>query len=240
MPHPLAICLEDLDAGSPGERYLRCVALPGRQPGLRVDRAGVVLWRSDEAMACELWVSQDEKLILYRPAGGAPVTVRRVGRTLEVPFGKPVVLIDQDEVVAGMRRLRVHVHGVATTVAEPSPLPVPEKAARGGLRSAAAAVALGAALGGAALFQVRCHPPEPSPVPPLPEDRDAGAPPPDDAGAQQDIEVRVVPPEAPPEVEPPAPPPPPPEQIEVRETPPIAPFPDSVPGGKPSGEPKPE
>ena len=43
MPAPLAICLEDLDAGPRAAgRFLRCTALPGRQPGLRVGAAGEV------------------------------------------------------------------------------------------------------------------------------------------------------------------------------------------------------
>jgi hypothetical protein len=230
MPKPLAICLEDLDAPSAERRYLRCVALVGRAPGLRVDGAGTVLWRSDDAVACELWVSQDEKLILYRPAGGAPVTVRRAGRVLDVPYAKPVVLLYQAVFQVGARRTRVHVHGAAPAVAAPSLLPVPERTAtKGGLRGAAAAVAIGAALGGAALFEVRCNPPEVSPPPP-PEGNDAGVPLPDDAGTDQDIEVRIAPP-AP--VEMIEPPPPPPEPIEVREAPPTMPAPDKEAPGKP-------
>jgi hypothetical protein len=219
-PKPLAICLEHLDAHSPAERYLRCVAVVGRRPGLRVDGMGTVLWRSDEAVACELWVSQDEKLILYRPEGASAIEVRRTGRALDVPCAKPVVLLDQDEFQAGGKRMKVHVHGSVAAETAPSFLPVPERAAgKGGLRGAAAAVAIGAALGGAALFEVRCHPPEVQPNEPRPEPTDAGTPPPEDAATQQDIEVRVTPPEAPPEVAP-EPLPSPPEPIEVRENPP--------------------
>ncbi|MBI5499230.1 MAG: hypothetical protein HY907_03235 [Deltaproteobacteria bacterium] len=226
MPTPLAVCLEDLDARSPGERYLRCVAVPGRQPGLRVDPAGAVLWRGDGPVACELWVSMDQRLILYRPESAPAVVVRRAGRALDGPAGKPVVLLDQDGFEVGTKRMRVHVHGEAPAIAAPSFLPAPERAeARGGLRGAAAAVAIGAALGGAALFEVRCHPP--SPVEPTPRDdqQDAGAPPPEDAETQPDIEVRVQPPAIAP-MPPLPPPPPPPEPIEVRENPPGAPAPD--------------
>lgn len=227
MPTPLAICLEHLDARSPAERYLRCVALGGRQPGLRVDRAGTVLWRSDEQVACELWVSLDEKLILYRPAGAAPVTMWRAGRALEVPEGKPVVMLDQDEFLAGERRLRIHVHGAAPGTYAPSWLPAAEdKPARRPVRAAAAAVALGVALAGG--VEVRCHPPAPSPSGPEPgwNEPDAGAPPDDptvapaeDAATTPEIEVRV----APPSVAPMPPPPPPPPPVEVRENPPGAP-----------------
>jgi hypothetical protein len=56
MPKPMAICIEDLDS-QPKTKYLRCVALPGRQPGLRLDKAGSVLWQNDDGVSCELWVS---------------------------------------------------------------------------------------------------------------------------------------------------------------------------------------
>jgi hypothetical protein len=231
MPKPMAVCLEDLDPKSPAERYLRCVAVGGRQPGLRVDAHGTVLWRSDEAVACELWVSADEKMILYRPEGATPSTVSRAGRTLDVPEGKPVVLLGGDEFAVGPRRFRLHVHGPSPAVVEPSYLPVPEPKPAGGVRQAAAAVALGAVLGGSALIQVRCHPPAPMPpTEPPPGEGDAGNPPEQDA---EEIEVRVQPPVVapPPDWEPTPPPPPEPEPvivprddpIEVRDFPPGAP-----------------
>ncbi len=43
-PTPLAICLEDLDAPKEDERYLRYVALLGKQPGLTLDRQGGIKW----------------------------------------------------------------------------------------------------------------------------------------------------------------------------------------------------
>ena len=72
LPPAHAICLEDLQARSESERYLRCVALPGRQPGLGIRADGTVLWKADAALACELWVSADERLIAYRPMGAPP------------------------------------------------------------------------------------------------------------------------------------------------------------------------
>ncbi|MBI5490730.1 MAG: hypothetical protein HY905_25575 [Deltaproteobacteria bacterium] len=122
MPKPLAICLEDLNAGA-SPRYLRCVAITGREPGLRLDGAGAVLWKSDDDASCELWVSADERLVLYRRAEGAAVRVRRGGRSLDAPPSKPVVLLDQDRVEVGGRSLRIHIHGPATRVHPPSPLP---------------------------------------------------------------------------------------------------------------------
>lgn len=222
MPKPLAICLEDLEPGPGRPRYLRCVAVVGRAPGLRVDAGGSVLWKSDEAVACEIWVSQDEKLILYRPAGGAPVTVRREGRSLEVPEAKPVVLLDQDRFEVGTRGVRVHIHGAIDHVYAPSPLPEPVPAGRA--RAAAAVAALGAALGAADCkktepveeVEVRATPPV---VPwgtdvALPSADATGLPGQDVVEASsagpdgEPIEVRVRPPEMtklPDKVEPPAP-----------------------------------
>jgi hypothetical protein len=124
MPKPLAICIEHLNTRSEKSRYLRCVALPGRQPGLRLDKTGKVLWQRDDAPACEVCVSADDRLILYRQEGMAPVTLQRAGRSLKVPCGKPVVVIDQDQIRIGRRRMRIHIHGEAQAVSAPSALPV--------------------------------------------------------------------------------------------------------------------
>ncbi|MBN2391639.1 MAG: hypothetical protein JXR84_13020 [Anaerolineae bacterium] len=122
MPKPLAICIEDLNAPSKASKYLQCVALPGRQPGLRLDETGRVIWFSEKAVACELWVSADDRLILYRPDDASPVQVRRAGRSLNVPLNKPVILLDKDEVNVGARHLRIHIHGEVAAVAAPTPL----------------------------------------------------------------------------------------------------------------------
>ena len=222
MPRPLAICIEDLEA-QPGEpRYVRCVAVSGREPGLRLGTRGEVLWKSDEDASCELWVSADDRLILYRPEGAAAVTVSRAGRSLDVPYEKPVVLIDQDQIRVGSRNLRVHVHGEAPVVSAPSVL-APQKGALAGLaRAAAVAATIGAAavVGGCGKkgadsqakppVEVRDEPPklEVAPDPPREkptEEKQA----PDDAvtpKSVEEIEVRIQPPE---------PPPPPPEEEPV-------------------------
>ena len=117
MPKPLAICLENLDPRKTGHRYTRCTALVGRQPGLRVDDGGRIQWEEEGHTAVEIWVSQDDRLILYRPSGGAPVVVRRGGRSLDVPVDKPVVVLDQDLFTVGDNEYRIHVQGVAPAVA---------------------------------------------------------------------------------------------------------------------------
>ncbi len=165
MSNPLAICIEDLDAESCSGQYVQCVALPGRQPGLRLDAEGRVTWlnagMAPEVLACELWVSADGRLVLYRPEGAAAVTVRREGRSLDAPCGKPVILLDKDRVDVGSRHLRIHIHGTAPAIAAPAPLkaqPRPlERLAKG---AAAAAAVIGAAT---ACIEVRTTPPEVAP-----------------------------------------------------------------------------
>jgi hypothetical protein len=239
MPEPLAICIEDLDAAPGAPRYLRCTAVVGRQPGLGLDATGAVLWRSDAGAAAELWVSGDDQLILYRPEGAPECTVRRAGRAVVAPVGKPVVLRDQDEVDVSGRHLRVHVHGPAPEVTAPAPLPEspssapfaeehpPQVGAEGGpgvLARAAAALALGAALGAGGCVEVRNNPPDMAP-PPRPHDAGVAAKPtpPTNPGP---IEVRPAPPAVAMPPQPPAPPTKPGEP--PKPTPPKpAPKPDS-------------
>ena len=218
LPPPKAICIEDLDAASPADRYLRCVALPGRQTGLGLRSDGAVLWQDDKKLACELWVSADERLIAYRREGAPPLTVSRAGRTLSAPEGKPIVLVDRDVLVVGERRVRIHVHGVASSVHAPSPLPVRSGAAARMTAVAAAAVALSAAPGCErpktasppdAGIEVREAPPAVMPMPPPEAGPDALA----DAAQEAGADAR---PDASHRVKSKSKPPP----IEVRHTPP--------------------
>ena len=232
MPEPLAICLEDLDARTEDDRYVQCVALPGNEPGLLLTDRGALLWREGEA-ACELWVSLDDRLVLWRRADAGTVTVRRGARSLDVPSGKPVILLDQDQVEVGGRRLRIHVHGPAPRVVPPVPLL--REFVRAAGRVATAAVIGGTALVGAGCtelpdflkpLEVRAMPPKPSiprepDVPDVLFTPDPGRPdpgPPPDPGPVPDARIRDVrssPPPIevrpmPPAVAPPQPPPPPP------------------------------
>jgi hypothetical protein len=119
---PFSICIEEIDRKAKTSHYTKCVALPGRQPGLRLDNIGNILWRSDDealANACELWVSADNRLILFRLEGAVPITVYRAGRSLDVPSSKPVVLINQDQIDISGRSLKVHLHGEAKKVTAP-------------------------------------------------------------------------------------------------------------------------
>lgn len=192
MPNPKAICIEDLKPGRGRPRYLSCTAVADREEGLGLGPGGEVRWKESAALACELWVSMDECLILYRRDGAPPVTVTRAGRGLRVPPEKPVVLLAGDEVGIGARRFRVHIHGPAPAVRAPAPVQV-ESVFRPAARSARAAAAVAAlgSMAAAGAVEVRDAPPKVAPPPPQP-------PP---------IEVRAAPP---------VPPPP----IEVREAPP--------------------
>jgi hypothetical protein len=144
MPTLLEICLEETRLGPDDERYIRCVALPGGEPGLALDREGAVRWMPDHPAEYGLWVSADDQLILLRDPQAGPITIRRAGRSLEAPAEKPVVLRDQDLLLVSGRELRVHVHG-ATEEIHP-----PERLSRRSLaqvaRATAAALALGAAV----------------------------------------------------------------------------------------------
>jgi hypothetical protein len=140
MSAPCSLCLEDLTVDDLDRRFLRCVALPGRQPGLRLHTDGSVGWQTSQDIACELMVSMDQRLLLFRPRGAPDVQVRRGGRVLNAPCDKPVILLDADEVWVAGRRLRVHIHGETTQVVPPSFL----ARALSGSRSAAAMMALGA------------------------------------------------------------------------------------------------
>ncbi|MBN1772843.1 MAG: hypothetical protein JXB32_16350 [Deltaproteobacteria bacterium] len=195
MPKPMSVCLEQLDRGD--DRFLRCVAVPGRGPGLRLDADGAVRWREDGAH-CELWVSTDERLILFRPAGGPPATVSRAGRSVEAPEEKPVVLLGGDEIRIGARTFRVHLHGPTQVLAAPEPFQ--PRVERGRLRAAAAAVALGTAVaaagcgGGTPTGTTTPGDPEDASV--EPQEPDSGEP----------IEVRYQPPAPPMEYPSPEPP----------------------------------
>lgn len=141
MPDAKAICLESLDE-RPSARFMRCVVLPGSEPGLALGSTGEILWKSDQAIACELYVSLDERLILLRPASSVPVEVHRAGRHLLAPANKPVVLLGGDELRIGARRYRLHVHGTTASRHGPEALdPTPPRRTR-----LAAAIALGASV----------------------------------------------------------------------------------------------
>jgi hypothetical protein len=160
----IEVCLENIDLSEDDERYMRCVALADAEPGLCMDAEGEIHWMPADPQETGLWVSQDERLVLIR-AGGEPrgaladsgsVWVERAGRSLEAPAGKPVVLLDQDVLRIGKKRLRVHVHGPTEQVFPPEPLAASlfKRLAR-----SAAAVALGAATLAVSPIEVRARPP---------------------------------------------------------------------------------
>ncbi|MBW2528917.1 MAG: hypothetical protein JRI23_32375 [Deltaproteobacteria bacterium] len=142
MPEPISLCIENTEDLSDEAHFIRCVALEGNRAGLAIDPSGRPLWMDTDGCACELWVSADDQLILRRPEGAAPSRVHRSGRSLDVPVGKPVVVLDQDEIEIGGVMLRLHVHGFTTEVHPPTPFVPP--------RAAAAALAAAVALAGAA------------------------------------------------------------------------------------------
>jgi hypothetical protein len=142
MVQPIALCIEYLDTRSRADRYLCCVATPGYDVALGLDDQGAVVWRDDRRLAHELWVSADQQLMVLRRDGRGEIVVTRAGRSLSLPFDKPVVLLDCDRIDTGNRRIRVHLHGVTEHVSPPEPL----EQERSSLPTIAAAVALGASV----------------------------------------------------------------------------------------------
>ena len=120
MPDPISLCIENEEDPDDGTRFIRCVALEGNRAGLAVDSAGRPMWIETDGCACELWVSADEQLILLRPEGAVASRVHRAGRSLDVPTGKPVVMLDQDQIEVGGVMLRLHVHGFTTEIHPPT------------------------------------------------------------------------------------------------------------------------
>ncbi|MBU1219032.1 hypothetical protein KKF34_06155 [Myxococcota bacterium] len=199
----LAICLENLNATSESERYLKCTALTGRKNALVIDADGLVHWKSDKKDGFELWVSADERLILYLPEGvEMEVQVSRSGRSVMVPNAKPVVLIDGDEISMTQFRIRVHVHGFVEDEYSPSWYTEPQVSSGSRVVRAAATAALAfTAMVGISCstndgktekpkIEVRDRPPDVAPAnPPMNVEKKPDPTPP--------VEIRDKPPEAP-------------------------------------------
>ncbi len=122
MPHPIALCLENVQPSSEDLRYIRCVALSGAENhvlSLRLDGT-VHLGPREEGSAGCLWVSSDDRLAFWRPADAAGwAQVHRAGRHVDVPVEKPVMVLDGDHIVIPGFCYRLHVHGPAQKVHEP-------------------------------------------------------------------------------------------------------------------------
>ena len=184
---PLALGIEDLDASSDESRHLVCSAEIGLQPGLGFDACGTVIWQQSESAAAFLCVSADKKLILLRTKGGSPIQLSRSGRSLEVPEGKPVVVIDQDEMTIAHRHFKIHCHGESSETHTPFFYRLATEGKMGILArgAVAAGIALTLSLGGVSCkdkadtqekIEVRPRPPVIAPPKP-----------PEDAGQTQDV-----------------------------------------------------
>ena len=188
MPRPIALCVEREG------RFVSCVAVVGREPGLSLGDEGEVLWREERRAAIRLCVAQDGRLVLLREPGTPGVTLRRAGRRLEVPEEKPVFVMDQDEVAVDRVRLRLHVHGGTDHIAAPRPVDLHTLDGRPGaprwLLAGAAALALGASAGFGGG--------EPTSEPQSRPATDAAASSADAGPASRPIEVREAPPVPPP------------------------------------------
>lgn len=124
FPVPIALCLERIGADD-DDRYVRCTARSGRLAGLAIGLGGELLWCEAKPVACELWVSRDQRLMAMRPPGAPRVRLIRAHREIDIPEEKPVVLRHQDVLVlADLEAVRfcVHVHGTTTEVHPPRPV----------------------------------------------------------------------------------------------------------------------
>jgi len=143
MPLPIAVCIERSNA--PDEaRYVQCVADVGREHsiGLGIDDSGTATWGRAEGIACELFATVDDRLALIRQQGAPEIVLERAGRSLALPVGKPVIVRDQDQLIVGGCRLRLHVHGRTQEVRPPAVF------VRRMVAATATAMALGAAVVG--------------------------------------------------------------------------------------------
>ena len=173
----MEICLEELEPNTTEEvqgeePFIRCVAMPGGDAGLSLDRGGQVRWMPEEPAAYGLWTSEDHRLVLLRGQGTQPITVERDGRSLEAPEDKPVILLDRDVLHLDGKSYRVYFHGETEAIHEPERL---SRSALGKVVGAAAAasMALGGLMGAPAAaggekpeakdIEVRLQPPKPAP-----------------------------------------------------------------------------
>ena len=119
---PIELCLESLDPAEDEHPYVRCVAMVGGEPGLGITPDGAIVWQRDTAAAALLWVSADRQLIVSRHQEPQSVRLIRAERFLDLPLGKPVVVLHEDVLIIGSHTFRVHVHGIAAVVAPPTRL----------------------------------------------------------------------------------------------------------------------
>jgi hypothetical protein len=141
MSRPIALCIERVQSVD-NDRYLCCTARPGREAGLALGLDGAILWCHSGLVACEVWVSGDQRLVAFRPSGAPEVRLERARRGVALPTESPAFVLDGDELIIGEHRFVVHVHGVTDEVHPPRPIAPISRAA-----VLAAAVALSGVVG---------------------------------------------------------------------------------------------
>jgi hypothetical protein len=115
--------------------------------------------RLNETALAEIWVSLDGRLMFFRKSPQGQVSLTRVERHLELPLGKPVIMLGGDEISVAGKHFRVHVHGMTAEVKPPERL----KLWRARNLGIAAAIAIGA-LAVTPFIEIRTHPPAPMPL----------------------------------------------------------------------------
>ena len=119
MAKAIAVCIER-QAAPGADRFIRCTARSGREAGLALGVDGSILWCSKTGAACDLWVTDDQRLVAVRAAPVDSLRLERGQRALDLPTGRAVVVLDQDVIVLGAQRFRVHIHGTTEIVHPPT------------------------------------------------------------------------------------------------------------------------
>jgi len=199
MPQPISICIENCYPAHESLRFLRCVAISGARKGLALLPGGEVDWLSDAPCQGRIWVSADERLIFFRPAGSLDwAQVHRGGRSVDVPDGKPVVLIDGDYLVVPGFCFRVHLHGKTAEIHEPTYLDQGEPARKTHARLAAAGLMALSTIFGANAACTTEKPVQEKPDPATQKDPVQSLPPmtePDPGKTDPPVDIRDHPPE---------------------------------------------
>ncbi|MDD5307852.1 MAG: hypothetical protein PHU25_11080 [Deltaproteobacteria bacterium] len=138
MSKPITLCVE-LENNPDSERYYKCTAQVGRDKGLTIQLDGTIGWCATSGIACELWVSRDQRLMAFRPPGVPEIHVSRAHRRILLAEKQMAILLHRDGLSIGGRSYRIHIHGVAESIHPPRLVKVVRAA------SLAASLTLGAA-----------------------------------------------------------------------------------------------
>ena len=129
MPSPIELCIELLNHAAEDERYYKCTARSGREAGLSIQLNGTIGWCKNGEKACDIWVSDDGRLLVHRTDEAPDLFVKRRGRELLLPTRRLAFLRNRDELSFMGFEFCIHVHGQTREVHAPRPVRVLRAAA---------------------------------------------------------------------------------------------------------------